>query len=554
MDAKHDDHNRDSPTPSYEKHNSGQEKNVVPISIKVADPPFNNRYGDADLVLQSADAVKFFVHKVILRMSSEFFADMLSLPQPRPSTPQALSSGCLGEINALPVIPVSEDAWILHALLRMCYPPVVSKPTFLMIWQLSPILAAAQKYQFSEVTTTLADQLRAFSASQPLQTFAEAYHRGLDDVARVAAATFCRPSFLTFGAGYVSVPDMDTYVPEMDTVLASWYFRLLEYHNDVAQIARKNRRFREQLQVMSAPEHVTFCAPNKIGTQCALARTYDLVPRKVLAHPFADIGHADTVVCSSDGVEFHVNHAFLRWSSHTLTEMLSAASGGETPEPQDISVGNASHDTTLRLPEDGETLALLLQLCYPMPDPEITGGSHEDRLCVAYRLLEAASKYRVARALDFAKQMICTIGLVDRPLSVYFVASVYNWADVMKQAACRAIYEASDVYIPEMEIASSAAYRRLLVYRQKCRDLILARYPSRSPGLFSNSKAVVRAPYWSKSSWLSEPGDYELWLVMHLRMNEKIAAGRRILRLRRVSVQSDWIGLHEIGYSYQKAH
>ncbi|KAH9921636.1 uncharacterized protein B0H18DRAFT_1020600 [Fomitopsis serialis] len=153
-----------------------------------------------------------------------------------------------------------------------------------------------------------------------------------------------------------------------------------------------------------------------------------------------------------------------------------------------------------------------------MPNPDVYDGSDNDKLRDAYSLLEAATKYEAVRAVEFAKQVITTVALVVCPLRLYFIASQYNWGDLMKQAACRAVYE-----------MSSAAYRRLLVYRQKCRDLILAHYTKSTPGAPPGTvdvAAPTRAMYWSKKGWLSEPNHYDLWMAMHIQMNENVSTGR----------------------------
>ncbi|KAF8262050.1 hypothetical protein EI94DRAFT_1604033 [Lactarius quietus] len=66
----------------------------------------------ADVILCSSDLVSFHVHKSILAISSPFFNDMFSLPQP------------CGEkvVDGLPIVHVSEDSKLLHSLLMVLYP------------------------------------------------------------------------------------------------------------------------------------------------------------------------------------------------------------------------------------------------------------------------------------------------------------------------------------------------------------------------------------------------------------------------------------------------
>ncbi|KAH9020952.1 hypothetical protein EDB85DRAFT_442201 [Lactarius pseudohatsudake] len=65
----------------------------------------------ADVILRSSDLVSFHVHKSTLAISSPFFTDLFSLPQPPD-----------GEvIEGLPVVQVSEDAELLHSFLTVLY-------------------------------------------------------------------------------------------------------------------------------------------------------------------------------------------------------------------------------------------------------------------------------------------------------------------------------------------------------------------------------------------------------------------------------------------------
>ncbi|KAH9174315.1 hypothetical protein EDB89DRAFT_564858 [Lactarius sanguifluus] len=88
----------------------------------------------ADVVLQSPDLVSFRVHKSILAISSPFFADLFSLPQPPDDT----------VVDGLPIVQVSEDAELLHSLLTVLYPiPSVIPDSY---EKTLALLAAFQKY------------------------------------------------------------------------------------------------------------------------------------------------------------------------------------------------------------------------------------------------------------------------------------------------------------------------------------------------------------------------------------------------------------------------
>jgi len=88
---------------------------------------------DANIIVQSSDQVNFRVHKSVLALSSPFFKNRLSSPQPFD-----------GLIEDLPVIQVSEDASVLNSLVSLLYhvTPVILG-TYERIFAL---LAACKKY------------------------------------------------------------------------------------------------------------------------------------------------------------------------------------------------------------------------------------------------------------------------------------------------------------------------------------------------------------------------------------------------------------------------
>ncbi|KAH9058188.1 hypothetical protein EDB87DRAFT_1832636 [Lactarius vividus] len=101
----------------------------------------------ADIILRSSDLVSFYVHKSILAMSSPFFTDLFSLPQPPD-----------GEaIGGLPVVHVSEDAELLHSLFTVLYPiPSVIPDSY---EKALALLSASQKYSMTTVLSTIRSEI-----------------------------------------------------------------------------------------------------------------------------------------------------------------------------------------------------------------------------------------------------------------------------------------------------------------------------------------------------------------------------------------------------------
>lgn len=499
--------------------------------------PFDNPYGDADLILRSSQGLDFYVHKPILRIASEFFATMLSLPQPSSSDDHSAigaSSGASstgdGGTTPLPVVAMSEDSRCLKDILRLCYPPAIVKRELKSVKAISSPLAAAQKYQMSQVVSELITRLKSFCKSHPLDVYAEAFYRELDDIAVAAAENFVQRDSLDFGLS--SLPwtwrspllAMDSYSTHLDDVPASWYYRLLDYYANKNAPTKKKKKHAKQTKALYKGQGILL--PRRLArsvVSCGYGNMHNLVPSAAQpSHPFCDPLHADAVIRSSDGIDLWILRSFLRYSSTVFEQMLATGSSLATADSA-ASGDEPSSNRLLDLPEEGRTLALLFQLCYPMADPEFTGRSTYDDLHDLYHLFEAGQKYKVARAMEFARRTFISKASDTYPLRLYFIASEKQWEEGMEVAAMHCVYELADQpeYSPVMEIGSTAAYRRLLVYRRKCRDIILAHYdPSGIP------ESTPPASYWSTTPWLNEPGDARFWLAMHKRARENIAAGQ----------------------------
>ena len=435
---------------------------------RVVAAPFDNRYGDADLILRSSQGLDFYVHKPILRIASEFFSTMLSLPQPS-------SLGVDGELDAnpdngsadaggstrLPVVAMSEDSRCLWDLLCLCYPPAIARRQLKSVAEVSSPLAAAQKYQMAQVVGELTKQLQLFCDSHPLEVYAEAFYRNLDEVAVAAAISFVEGprSHSSTRMRTLAPRPLIHYSTRLNDVPASWYCRLLEYHvNRSASIKKKGGH--SEKSSASLRKHQAFVPPQRFSAValCGYGKEHNSDSTTVQhSHAFCDPLHADAVIRSSDGVDFWILRGFLCYSSTVFEQMLATDSSLTTADGE-----NTSSNRLLDLPEEGRTLALLFQLCYPMADPELTSGSDDDVLHDLYHLTEAAQKYKVARAVEFAKRALISKASGTCPLRLYFIASQKQWEDCMEVAAIHCVYELTDQYSPEMEMGSTAAYHRLL--------------------------------------------------------------------------------------------
>ncbi|KAH9020938.1 hypothetical protein EDB85DRAFT_1831128, partial [Lactarius pseudohatsudake] len=104
----------------------------------------------ADIIIQSSDLVSFHVDKATLSMSSPFFADMFSLPQPSDNE----------VVDGLPIVRLSEDAEILNSLLKMLYPvPSVVPDSYDKALEL---LAASQKYDMASIQSSIRTEIKSW--------------------------------------------------------------------------------------------------------------------------------------------------------------------------------------------------------------------------------------------------------------------------------------------------------------------------------------------------------------------------------------------------------
>ena len=117
---------------------------------------------NADIIIQSCDFINFRVHKLVLSLSSPFFNDMFSLPQP---TDQEV-------VRGLPVVRLSEDAEVLNCLLTMLYPiPSVIPNSYNKTLML---LAASRKYEMDGVQARIRAEIR--DKNLPMPTGAATFH------------------------------------------------------------------------------------------------------------------------------------------------------------------------------------------------------------------------------------------------------------------------------------------------------------------------------------------------------------------------------------------
>ncbi|KAH9058222.1 hypothetical protein EDB87DRAFT_1627220 [Lactarius vividus] len=113
----------------------------------------------ADVILRSSDLVSFRVHKSILAISSPFWNDLFSLPQPLDDE----------AVEGIPIVHMAEDAELLHSLLTVLYPiPSVIPNSY---EKTLALLAASQKYNMTTVLSTVRSEIGRQSPTTGIAAF-----------------------------------------------------------------------------------------------------------------------------------------------------------------------------------------------------------------------------------------------------------------------------------------------------------------------------------------------------------------------------------------------
>uniref|UniRef100_A0A0W0FQT4 BTB domain-containing protein n=1 Tax=Moniliophthora roreri TaxID=221103 RepID=A0A0W0FQT4_MONRR len=112
----------------------------LPIAVS---EPFNDP--KADIVLRTTDNAEFRVYRSILSLSSPFFMDMFSLPQP----PKGEKADAKAPSTSDQVLPVDENSLILDRVLRYMYPSC-EPPLWSDLQEIIPVIQVMTKYQMEQ--------------------------------------------------------------------------------------------------------------------------------------------------------------------------------------------------------------------------------------------------------------------------------------------------------------------------------------------------------------------------------------------------------------------
>lgn len=378
---------------------------ISPPARVVAESPFDKT--NADIVLRSCDNVHFYLHKLILGLASPVFETMFTLPQP---TEEVFASTL-----ETPVVDVAEDSKTLDKLFRTCYPVV--HPTWDDISEVMDTFVAAQKYDMDHASTILKSRLHELTHQHPLQAWAIACKKDLEDLAQLAAMVLrtdhARQPMVIF----------EDFIEEMEQVSAAAYYRLLQFR---------------------AGKDLRFCVPSGPPLSCDIQ----------IQDPRITHDDADIIVQCSDGFELFLHCIVLRLMSPKLAELVAHA------RQQAVRL----HGLPLvKIEEPGFIFVQIMNICYPSAKEEPQVNDYN----LAYLMLKAALKYNLVRAVAFIKRIWMQF-VEAYPLQVYLVAANLGWWNDARDAAVlfaiarcdeRSAYDA--VYTPEMEDIPARHYHKL---------------------------------------------------------------------------------------------
>jgi len=179
--------------------------------------------------------------------------------------------------------------------------------------------------------------------------------------------------------------------------------------------------------------------------------------------PFNDIIPSLTVILrSSDDVDFFVLKPILAKVSTMFKDMFELPNAA--PDNSSMELDNQRHGLpVIEVTETSSTLNIILRLCYPVENPDLS--NLED----IRHFLEARRKYMI-EAFDQNVKDALTRAAESHPFAVFALASRYALEDVANDAAKRMLC------FPQADVPDQAAlkditatqYHRLLQYRRNC--------------------------------------------------------------------------------------
>ncbi|KAI0769169.1 hypothetical protein BC629DRAFT_794768 [Irpex lacteus] len=172
-----------------------------------------------------------------------------------------------------------------------------------------------------------------------------------------------------------------------------------------------------------------------------------------------DAINADIILTSSDEVRFRVHKSILANASSVFEAMFDL--------PQQMTTSGEDELPTIPLAEPGLVLEQVLRFCYPSLNGNVS-DLHTLRL-----LFQVADKYDM-RGVTSQLAYILRYQFIDKePHRAYAIACIYAlWPEAVLAGKQTLAHIVPGPSLPEFDVLPASMYHKLVVYRQKCIDVI----------------------------------------------------------------------------------
>ncbi|KAI9456328.1 hypothetical protein HD554DRAFT_211599 [Boletus coccyginus] len=186
------------------------------------------------------------------------------------------------------------------------------------------------------------------------------------------------------------------------------------------------------------------------------------------AAPF-DHAKADTILRSSDNIDFRIFKLFLSLASPFFETLFEIPQPAEANEEQEVKDGLV----VIPVVEDSKTLDALLRFCYPCT---LTEDPKLEVLKDAVDVLEAARKYALDAIEKKVRQAISNPKILDaEPLRCFAIAHRGRLREeTLLAARCTLTLPLIPSWFQEIEMITATDLLALLTYHRRCGDAVYA--------------------------------------------------------------------------------
>ncbi|OSD05505.1 hypothetical protein PYCCODRAFT_1465389 [Trametes coccinea BRFM310] len=403
----------------------------------------------ADIVFCSSDGVLFKVHKLVLSLASEFFADMFALPQPAaPSSTgfrtESIKSGkAPTELEGLPVVHVSEPGTVLEDLFRLVYP--FADPSLVKFDRVRSVFEAALKYQMHEAIAITTRRLLDLAPTEPLRVYAIACLHSLADVVTAAARAVYDQEL------------MDKYVDELEEIPVSAYRRLLLY---CGPLQAKGKGTKPSGPFSSALD-LEYSDLSSATSHKKPTNTDNASDSTVAGFGPMPLDTPEVIIRTCDEQDIKFPADMLCLFSPVLAARISATPSQPPELPQVITV-----------PESSDVMRPLLAMFHPLTLPPALNA------ITLVPVLVAAERYQMKKTVWLLRDALTKLES-DPSVDVvwlYFVACRFGMRSLAHAAArrCFPLQDLATSSFANVDFpgVSAGTFWRLLDYQRRCRTAI----------------------------------------------------------------------------------